>query len=54
VAVYGKKFPDELKLNPSKDLPPKSFMDTLRRWKSSKNLEGVLANALAFKNSYSC
>jgi hypothetical protein len=43
-----------LKLNPSKDPPPLSFVNTLRRWKSSKNLEGVLVDALVFDNSYKC
>jgi hypothetical protein len=43
-----------LKLNPSKDPPPPSFVNTLRRWKSSKNPEGVLVDALVFDNSYKC
>jgi hypothetical protein len=50
-----KTFTKKLKLNPSKDPPPLSFVDTLRMWKSSKNHEGMLANALVFeedKNSY--
>ncbi len=47
-------FINKLKLNPSKDLPPPSFVNTLRRWKSSKNLEGGLVDALVFENSYKC
>jgi hypothetical protein len=49
-----KIFIDKLKLNPSKDPPPTSFVDTLRRWKSSINHEDVLAAALVFENSYRC
>jgi hypothetical protein len=49
-----KNFINKLKLNPSKDPPPLSFVDTLRRWKPSKNHKGVLANALVVKNSYRC
>jgi hypothetical protein len=30
-------FTNKLKLNPSKDPPPSSFVNTLRRWKSRKN-----------------
>jgi hypothetical protein len=36
------------------DPPPKSFEDTLKRWKLSKDLGGVQANALVLKNSYRC
>jgi len=49
-----KFFINKLKLNPSKDPPPLSFIDTLRRWKSNKNHEGMLVNALVLKNSYRC
>jgi hypothetical protein len=52
--LIKKNFIDKLKLNPSKDLPPLSSIDTLRRWKSTKNHEGMLANALVFENSYKC
>jgi hypothetical protein len=52
--VLKKFFTNELKMNPSKDPPAKSFMDTLRRWKFNKNLEGMLATALVLKNSYMC
>jgi hypothetical protein len=43
-----------VKLNPSKDPPPKSFEYTLKRWKLNKDHGGVQANALVLKNSYRC
>lgn len=52
--LIKKFFTNKLKLNPSKDSPPLSFVDTLRRWKSSKNPKGVLVDALVFENSYKC
>jgi hypothetical protein len=49
-----KFFMDKLKLNPSKDPPPKSFMDMLKRWNSNKNPQGVMVDALVLDNSYKC
>jgi hypothetical protein len=47
----NKLFIDKLKLNPSKDPPPKSFEYTLKRWKLNKDPRGVQVNALVSKNS---
>lgn len=52
--LMKKIFTNKLKLNPSKDPPPKSFMDILNRWKFIRNLKGVMVDALILEKSYMC
>jgi hypothetical protein len=47
-------FIDILKLNPLKDPPPKSFMDTLKSWTSIKNHESIMVDAFVLVNFYKC
>jgi hypothetical protein len=52
--LMKKFFTDKLKLNLSKDPPPKSLMDILNRWKFIRNPKGVMADAFILENSYMC
>jgi hypothetical protein len=52
--LMKKIFMDKLKLNPSKDPQPKSFMDILNRWKFIRIPKGIMVDAFILENSYKC